>query len=251
MGSSGSGAGGGGGGGGGGGLSRAGAVRVRGGKITFKDTSKRMAYTAIQNVINKLSPDYLSYHLCSPDIVRVYEALFELRVHLSINHSWDQVEERFAVDGGPQCLVRLAAALVPEHGAKKVSERLQAPLKTAVMDFFERIVGDDPLRRDRADAKAVLNSLDKNVFERTSNYFLGAYLASCLRLEETSIGRKSRRYLQDFAQEKADQLISSFENKFRDESWKGVPQVSYPHLLRIMQGERDWTVQRLKDELKK
>jgi hypothetical protein len=238
-----------GGGGGGSGGGGAGSVTLKGGALTSTDPGKQKAWEAIQGVFSKLSQDYLGFITGEPGVIAAYEALFRLHVFLLQEKSWTKVEERFGVDGGPGCLVRLAGALIADVGPHAVNPILQAPLKASLLDFFQRVVRDDPVIRNRGDAQQVIANIDAAVFGRTSNLFLGAYIFESLRQEGKNLSSAARKHLQEFAAAKANQVITSFEGAFKDKLWRDVPQVSYSHLLRIMGAEPDWTTQRLRTKL--
>ncbi|HYD37037.1 MAG TPA: hypothetical protein VEA60_05455 [Allosphingosinicella sp.] len=248
MGSSGSGAGGSGGRGfdGGG----PGSVTLKRGKLTVTDPGRQKAWASIQTVYSKIAPESFGFAFGEPGVVRAYEALFGLHVMLVQERSWQKVEQRYGVDGGSGCLSRLADVLSPDHGEAAIHPNLQAPLRKALLDFFLRIVGDDPAVRNRGDAQQVIAAVDPEVFQRTSNHFLAAYLREHLRQEGANLSPAARRHVQEFAAAKADRIVGAFEKQFRGKAWQEVPQASYAHLLRIMGGERDWTVRRLRTALK-
>lgn len=247
MGSSGAGAGGGSRGGrggfGGGGM---GSVTLRGGALTSADPGAVAAFDAIVNVYAQLPRDYLSSLLSDPGIAKAYEALFRLGVALLQDRSWDAVQREFGVDDGPGCLARLAAALASDSGSDAVNPRLQAPLKAAILDFLLRAVGDDHAIRNRGDAAQVLAAVSSEVFGQTANLFLGSYLSETLRLEAKNLNRAARAHLNDFAMAQADKMVNAFAGKFRHRPWKDIPQVSYPHMIRVLGGEPDWTVKQLR-----
>lgn len=252
MGNSGAGAGGGSGGGsggfggggsGGGGM---GSVTLRGGALTSADPGAVAAFDAIVKVYAKLPRDYLSSLLSDPGVAKAYEALFRLGVALLQDRSWDAVQREFGVDDGPGCLARLAAALASDGGSDAVNPRLQAPLKAAILDFLLRAVGDDLAIRNRGDAAAVLAAVSSDVFGRTANLFLGSYLSETLRLESKNLNRAARAHLNDFAMAQADRIVGAFAAKFRHQPWKDILQVSYPHMIRVLGGEADWTVKQLR-----
>ncbi|MBO3751110.1 hypothetical protein J5X84_33985 [Streptosporangiaceae bacterium NEAU-GS5] len=251
MGSSGAGAGGGSGGGsggfgggrGGGGI---GSVTLRGGALTSADPGAAAAFDAIVKVYAKLSHDYLSSLLSDPGVAKAYEALFHLSVALLQDRSWDAVQREFGVDDGPGCLTRFAAALASDGGSDAVNPRLQAPLKAAIRDFLLRAVGDDHAIRNRGNAEDVIAAANSGVFGRTANLFLGSYLSETLRLEAKNLNRATRAHLNDFAMAQANKIVGAFARKFRHQPWKDIPQVSYPHMIRVLGGEPDWTVKQLR-----
>jgi hypothetical protein len=244
MGSSGSGAGGSGGRGFGGG--GPGSVTLKSGKLTSTDPGRQKAWTSIQTVYSKIAPESFGFIFGEPGVVRAYEALFGLHVMLVQEQSWQKIEQRYGVDGGSGCLARLADALSPDDGKSAIHPNLQAPLRKALLDFFLRIVGDDPSVRNRGDAQQVIAAVDPAAFKRTSNHFLAAYLLEHLRQEGANLSSAARRHLQEFAAAKADRIVGAFEKEFRGKAWQDVPQASYAHLLRVMGGERDWTARWLR-----
>lgn len=251
MGSSGSGAGGGsgggsggyGGGGGGGGM---GSVTLRGGTLSSADPGRVAAFEAIETVFGKLPGDYLTFLFSDPGVANAYQALFRLGVALTQDKSWNIVERDFGVDAGPGCLARLAGILASDNGENAVSPALQAPLKAAILDFFLRVVGDKPAVRNRGDVAQVLAAVDPSVFARTSNLFLGSFLYENLRLEGKNLNKAARAHLNDYAMAQADAIVGKFAGKFRHKQWGDIPQASYPHMIKILAGEPEWTVKRLR-----
>ncbi|WP_171075151.1 hypothetical protein, partial [Nonomuraea basaltis] len=219
---------------------------LRGDALTSADPGAVAAFDAIAKVYAKLSRDYLSSLLSDPGVAKAYGALFHLGVALLQDGSWNAVQREFGVDGGPGCLARLAAALASDGGSDAVNPRLQAPLQAAILDFLKRAVGDDPAIRNRGNAAEIIAAASRAVFSRTANLFLGSYLSETLRLEAKNLNRAARVHLNDFAMAQADTLVHAFAGKFRHQPWKDIPQVSYPHMIRVLGGEPDWTVKQLR-----
>ena len=246
MGSSGAGAGGGSGGFGGGGGGGLGSVTLRGDALTSANPGAVVAFDAIVGVYAKLSHDYLSSLFSDPGVAKAYRALFHLGVALLQDRSWDAVQREFGVDDGPGCLARLAEALASDGGSDAVNPRLQAPLKTAILDFLSRAVGDDRDIRSRGDASDVLAAARDDVFTLTANLFLGSYLSETLRLEAKNLNRAARAYLNDYAMAQANRIVGAFAGKFCHQPWRDNPQVSDPHMIRVLGGEPAWTVKQLR-----
>jgi hypothetical protein len=226
-----------------------GSVTLRGGVLTSADPGRVAAFDAIANVYSKLSHGYLSFLVGDPGVAKAYEALFRLGVALLQDQSWESIQREFGVDDGPGCLMRLAAALAAGSGNDAVSPALQAPVKAAILDFLVRVVGDDFAIRNRGGAAEVLAAARKDAFTRTANLFLGSYLSETLRLEEKNLNRAARVHLNDFAMAQADRIVDEFAGKFRHQPWKDIHQVSYPHMIRVLGGEMDWTVKRLRTKV--
>jgi hypothetical protein len=255
MGTAGAGAGGGsggsrGGGGGGGGGTGAGFLTTSDGSLKDVDPEEGEAWAALQGVFSRLSPEYIGFLVGDDGVRAAYEAIQWMHVVFVIDRSWDKIEERFKIAGGPGCVRLLIEVLSREDGPNPVNPRLQAPLKTALMDFFLKVV-DDPVLRDSGDAKEVLAAVKPSVFKSTSAHFFGAYLAESLRIEENSLSKLARRRLRDFSEAKANQLVIAFEDKFKDKESHDIKQVSYAHLFRIMKAEPEWLSEQLRRGLKK
>ncbi|QCO02836.1 hypothetical protein [Azospirillum argentinense] len=214
--------------------------------MSSADPGRAAAFEAIANIYGKLPRDYLSFLVSDPGVAKAYAAMFRLGVMLLQDKSWNAVERSFGVDAGPGCLARLAAVLASDSGDDAVSPALQAPLKSAILDFLLRVVGDDPAIRNRGDAAQVLAAARKDVFARTSNLFLGSFLYENLRLEGKNLNKAARAHLSDFAMAKADAIVAAFAVKFRHKPWHDIPQVSYPHMVKILAGEPNWTATQLR-----
>lgn len=252
MGTSGGGAGGGSGGsggGGGGGGGGAGFVTIVGSSITEVDRKKEKAWTALQKVFSRLSQDYISFISSDPGVAAAYESLHSLHVMLVQEHSWEKVEKRWKVPGGEGCLMALAKALTREDGPTPVHPRLVASLQASLQDFFLRIVKYNVLVRDTGDAAAVLAKLDPTPFQSISALFLAHYLAETLRIEEPGISRSALAHIREFSEAKANQLVASFETKFKGKQWNDIDKIGYKHLFRIMRGEPEWLSGRLRKEI--
>lgn len=259
MGSSGAGAGGGGGGGlggggGGGGLGGggggsgggAGYNAVQGGQLVAVDPGLAQDWAAVHTVWSKLTREWIGFTLGEAGVQAAYSALFRLRILLVEGRSWDGVGREFGVDDGPGCLTRLVDRLVDNEGPHATHEKLKAPLKAALLDFAQRLVGDDPVMLDAGDARQVIAALDQQVFERTSNQFLSAYIHENLRIEGKNLSQSARAHFVDYATAKANQIVAAFDSTYRGKRWGEIPQASFPHMMRIMAAESDWAVKNLR-----
>jgi hypothetical protein len=251
MGTSGGGAGGGSGGsgGGGGGGGGSGTITVSRGALKEVDPTTAKANAAFQKIFSRLSTDYLGFMAGDPGLVQAYEALHTLHVLLGENKSWKGVEEQFGVAGGKGCLRALAEALSSEEEPANVHPRVRAPLYAALMDFFRRIVGGDPVVPQNADAAEVLAKLNPTPFQSTSALFFGSYLTELLRLEDSSVTTLDLKRRRDFALQKANQIVAAFDRRFRKKSWKDIGQVGFRDFLRVIQGESGWLAEQLRKEL--
>ncbi len=248
MGTSGAGAGGGSGGSGGGG--GAGFITIRHGHLSAENPKEAEAWEAIQSIFSRLPQDYIAFVLGDVGVEAAYEALHKLHVLLVQVKSWEGIQERFGILSGPGCLRALADALSREDGPTPVHPRLRAPLKAALMNFFLRMVGDNPVIRDSGNAQEVLKAITPNIFLSTSAVFLSSYMAEFLRLEETGLTKRARRLLCEFSETKAKQLVSSFEAKFKGRPWHNIEQVGFAHLFRILKGEPEWRSEQLRRKVR-
>ncbi len=245
MGTSGGGAGGGSGGSGGGG----GIVRVARGGLEEVDPKEIKALASIQKIFTRLSQDYIQFMTGDVGVGAAYEALHTLHVMLVQNRSWEKVKERFGVPGGKGCLRALIEALSREDGSTPVHPRVRAPLQAALQSFFLRVVGGDPVIRDGGNAEEVLAALKPGPFQSTSSHFLGAYLYESLRLEEAGTTSLGRERLKKFSAAKANQVVASFEARFKGKAWNDINQVGFTHLFRVLQGEPKWLAEQLRKTL--
>jgi hypothetical protein len=214
------------------------------------DPKATEAWAAIQSIFSRLPQDYIQFVSGDVGVGAAYEALHRLHVMLVQEKSWDKVQERFGVTGGPGCMLALIDALSKDEGPTPVHPRVRAPLKVALMDFFLRIVGDNPVIRDSGTAAQALAVLTPAPFQSISSLFLGAFLAAFLRQEETSLSRLARQRLHEFSEAKANQVVASFESTYRGKPWKDISQVSFTHLFRVMQGEPVWLAEQLRRKLR-
>lgn len=249
MGTSGGVAGGGSGGSGRGGSRGAGFIKLSRGELKDVNPAESEARGAIQGLFSRLPPDYVRFISGDAGVAAAYESLHALHVMLVQERSWDTVQARFGVPGGKGCLRTLVDALCPEQGPNAVHPRLRAPLQAALNDFVMRVVGDNPVVRDTGDAAEVLAAVDPRAFQSTSTLFFGSYLAELLRQEENGLTRLARQRLAGFAEAKANQVVASFNAKFRGKAWQNVQQVGFVHLFRVMRGEPEWLSGQLRKEL--
>ncbi len=163
--------------------------------------------------------------------------------------SWERVEKRWKVAGGEVLPDGIGKIPQSEDGPAPVHPRLVASLQASLQDFFLRIVKYDVVVRDTGNAAAVLAKLDPAPFKSTSALFLANYLAETLRTEEPGISRSALAHIREFSEAKANQIVASFETKFKNKGWKDIDQVGYKHLFRVMRGEPEWLSDRLRKEI--
>jgi len=175
---------------------------------------------AFQGVFSRLPTDYLGFVAGDPGVIAAYEALHRLHVLLVQNRSWEGVQEIFGVAGRKGCVRALAETLTRDDGPSAVHPRVRAPLHAALMDFFRRIVGGDPVVLQTGSAAEVIAALDPKPFQSISALFFGAFLGEILRLEDSSLTKLGRERLRSFALEKANRVVAAFERKFKGQQWK-------------------------------
>jgi len=248
MGTSGSGAGGGSGGFGGGsvgGGGGGGAITVSRKALKEIDPTEAKASAAFQAALSRLTQDYIGFMFRDAGVAAAYEALHVLHVELVQSQSWAGVDARFGVRGGRGCLRALADVL-----SASVHPRPQAPLHAALMDFFKRAVGGNPIVAQAGDSGEVIAALKPQIFQSTSAYFFGSYLFELLRLEDSRLTKLGRDRLREFSLRKANQVTGAFKSSFAGRPWKGRPQIGFSSFFEVLGGESEWLVAQLRKELK-
>jgi hypothetical protein len=202
-------------------------------------------------MFSRLRQDYIGFLAGDVGVGAAYEAMHSLKSMLVQAKSWEHVQRRFGVPGDKGCLRALADALSRDEGATAVSPRLRAPLKATLIDFFRRAVGDDPVTVDSGTAAEVLAAVRPEVFQSASVHFLGAYINEFLRQEETGLTRLARKRLREFSEAKANQVVHSFETKFKGKPMGDIKQVGFTHLFRVMKEEPAWLSEQLRSGIPK
>jgi hypothetical protein len=238
-----------GGGGRGGGGRGAGSVILKDGVLTSDDPAAKAAWGALQSIFSELSSDYISFVLGDEGVAAAYESLHKLHVFLVQERSWDKVTETFGVSDKKGCLEDLVTALSAGTASAPVHPRLHAALKVALEEFMIDVVGD-PVIKATGNGATVLAKVKSDVFQSTSARFLGHYLTQVLRHEPRGTSRLARSRLNDFAREKANQVVAAFKQKFYSKKYGSINQVGYSHFFRIMKGEPGWTAGQLRKEIR-
>jgi hypothetical protein len=83
------------------------------------------------------------------------------------------------------------------------------------------------------------------VFDRTSNNFLGIMIKRMLERQGESMPPDVEIQLQDVAQDAADRIVRSFENKFLHKKFRGEP-ITYQKLFLIIQENMPWFIEELR-----
>ena len=246
----GSGSGGGGGGGSGGATAGGGegygGYRIKGGLLLVNDADATEKSKAVRSVLNKLRPEYLHEQFIDSSAREVYRELCLLNVDLSVNRSWGGISQRLGVDGGPGCLPQLAAVLLRRFGVDDHNKKSRSFVRMALENFLLRAVGDDSERYLSASAEQVIQHLDRGVFERLSNLFLGDLLYEVVRGEERALPPEVKSGLRSVVQARADRIVSDFETRFRGKRFAEVQQVSYRHLFDVIRSNEGWFIDQLR-----
>ncbi len=241
MGSGSSGGGGGGGGGGGSGGGGYGGYKYGGGGAKAVSKPMDAQKQAFQGVISKLAQEYLLSYFDNPLVRDAYRNLFLIGVDLNQNKAWDGIKERHGVDGGAGCLRALANKIVDQAGLAGVTSKAKADCRVAVEDFLMRAVGGRLSVFWKGNAADVLKNVDANAFKSTSGYFLGGLINKVMEREEQALPPDAKASLLTMSQSKADEIIHSFESRFKD-----VNQVSYRRLFDVIHDDPAWFVAQLR-----
>jgi hypothetical protein len=240
-----SGGGGGSGGGKGGGFGF-GGIRFRNGKLSILDAKKTEKEAMVRHVLRKLSTEYIEAHLVTGPARELYRELTLISSDLRVNHSWRGIEDRLGVADASGCLSALAAILLKKHTPPGTEAAVSKVARIALENCLLRAVDEELDVFTRGGSTDILRSLNQPAFERLANNFLGDMLYEVLRAEERELPEAVRTSLREVVQERADAVVASFENQFKDRPLGSIPQISYRHLFDVMAVERDWLVKELR-----
>ena len=222
MGSGSSGMGGSGGGGAGVGGLGGGGYRFEGGKFKGAAKPRDEVLEKVRKVLQRIDRSYLESHLTSPLLRSAYEQLFRLRIEIVQSRSWDGLANE--VGSGPGCLAAWVEQLM--DAAEEHDPQVRDLVRMCVEDFLITALGDDPMTYLQGDGRAIVQAADPNVFERTSNHFLGKLIWRLLERESQALTDEEIVGLRVVAQDLADRTIAAFE---RQVSRGGRDVVRRPH----------------------
>jgi hypothetical protein len=231
--------GGGGGSGTGGFRSGAGGYVSRNGAIKAATIAREQMRAEVRAVLKAMPREYVVRYCASPFTQAAFEEMFWLRVELQENQRWDNLHERFGIDGGPGCLFRFAGAIYRIFAPSEPDQRVRESASTSLEDFLLRLVRDDIDVFLHGDAKAVLENLDPAVFKTTSGHFLMFLFWRMLERESERLPPESELQLRDIAQEIADRVIGKFEVRHLGKPYGDRAQTTYRDLLRVLANE-EW-----------
>lgn len=244
----GSGSGGGGGGGSGGATASGGrgygGYKISGGRLIVQDVDATAKAKALGSVLKKLRPEYLQEQFIGSLARDAYRALSLLNVDLCINRSWDGIKSRLGVAGGKGCLTELAAAIVGETPDRNKKSR--AFVRIALENFLLRAVRDDPELLMSATAVDVIKAIDAGVFARASALFLGDFLYEVVRGEERALPPEVKAGLRPVVQQRADNIVASFQDRFLGKPMGSISQVSHRDLFDVIASQKDWFLEQLR-----
>ena len=232
-----------GGGGGGGTWSAAGRYEFHGRTAAERQGSENRLQKSVRETFAKLARnrEYVLSQVANPLVEAAYHELFRLKIELVDNKAWTGVRSAFGVEDGPGCLQRWVRAVLAAHQQLSADQRLRAMLRVALDDFLLKALQDDLDAFADGDSKAVMAKLDTRVLKSTSGYFLGFLLGRLLYRETERLAEAAEMDIQGVAQEKADVIIGSFEQKYHDKN-----QTTYRDLFSVIRQNPDWFIEKLK-----
>jgi hypothetical protein len=241
-------------GGGGGGVIRAGsggtgAIGGGGGYRFKKDkvisTKPLVSKTEkiVKETLAKLPREYALKMFGSPMVRGLYEDLFELAVHIFQNRSWQGLEERYGVPGGPGCLLAWAQSVIARRRSEEPNFKISETAGLALEDFLMAALGNEIDRYVSGDTTEILEHLDKNRFDSTSSYFLAFLIKRTLAREPSfaTVPEGTEAQISQIAEQTADRIVRSFESKFY-----GKQQTTHRDLFRLIQEQPDWFLEQLR-----
>lgn len=232
---------GGGGGGFGGGLR---GYRFNGRLPVLTSGSDKKTFNAAKRCFRKLSQNsrpYLLHQFCSPMLRDIFEQVLLIPAPVVRGGSWDFMRERYGVANGRGCLREWAEVIANNSEGKEPLSKVRETARICVEDFLVKAVGDDIDIYMNGDSSTVLASLRAEVFDRASNYFLGALIWRLLEREAESLPLEDEAEVRNVAQKIADGIVDSFEHKFYAKN-----QVTHRDIFRIFSEKPDWLLEQLR-----
>jgi hypothetical protein len=215
----------------------------RSGRPTSAEVSAAKARDAVRSAFAKLSRDARKYVLaqfCSPMVRRVFEQVFLLAAPVFQDRRWDLVADHFNVGRGRGCLREWVEHVIGEAAAEEPSLKVRETIRMCLEDFLVTALGNDIDTYLSGDGNAVVQRLDKKVFDSASGYFLGALIWRVLEREIERLPETSEAQLRNASQRLADQIVGEFEHKFKS------GQVTHRQIFRVLQDNQEWLVEELR-----
>jgi len=234
-----------GGGGGGGGTTFRLPIFSFGHTATNKPTTKSKVEAEVQRVIRNLKKEFLIRLFGSPVTRMTYEHLFTLNVEIFENRGWNGIEKRYGVKGGSQCLYIWATVIAAKYDSEEPDEKVRDTVQVALEDFLVHALNmDADVYRDGTSDK-ILARLDDRIFKSTSAFFLGHLIWRMLERHGEAMPDDVEIQLVDVAQDKADEIVRGFDNKFHNKVY-GDKRITHRDLFLIIQENMPWFIEELR-----
>lgn len=224
-----------------------GGYRFSGDTIVVRNVSAKKKAEALSMVLKKFRPEYIREQFVTSPAREVHHELARLSVDFRLNRQWTQITERLGVDGGPGCLLKLAAELMRRHEAADRNKKSRAFVRLALENFLLRMVGDNSEVFTSGTAAEVMQHLRPDVFDQLANYFLGDLLYEVIRGEERALPPAIKDGLRDEVQDRARLIVDDFMANFgRRSLGEDIPQASYVNLFDGIARKEDWFLSQLR-----
>jgi hypothetical protein len=166
--------------------------------------------------MQKAIPPYFDRQFRGPLIRSVFEKLFVFSDCLRSATPAQTLLERFGVADGPGFVRRCADVICSTGGVPEPDGRITDTVRRCVDDFFLAALGDDVNLLVNGNAKAVAETLDREMFRRLSGHFLGRVIWQVALRDLTPKERSEENELQIKNQSFAlgDRIIAEAEQKY-------------------------------------
>jgi hypothetical protein len=209
--------------------------RFRAGRLISSVISISKAQRKFRKLRQKLPREYVERIFGSAMIRNLYEDLFKLSVDIFQNRSWNGVTTHYGVPARSGCLLAWANVVIDRAAVNEHNSKVAETGRSVLEDFLIAAVGNDPDLYLNGTPENVLKSIDKRMFDGTSENFLALLIRRVLEREIEVVGEGDERQIVDTSNRAAQNIVKDFEKRFYRKA-----QITHRDLFRIIQREPDW-----------
>jgi hypothetical protein len=213
---------------------------------SLKLEEDEVARVDITEALRKIPRPYLQRQFGNPVIRRFYKDLCTFPEWLDVDDPCQALSEEYGIDDGEGFLVRWVSALMDAYAAEETNVKMRETARMSAEDFLIRALGDNLDLYVKGTCAEVLPELDRRIFDKASESFLGYMILRVLEREYERQPLQLQEQMKQDCDRLADQIVDDFETRYLEQVG-----LSRCDLFDTVAGKMDWFVKKLREPIRR
>lgn len=201
---------------------------------------------SIQRVLHGIPKTYLRKQFGSPLVGRIFRELCSFDQSMDPANPCESLASEYGIEVGQGFLVQWINRLMDAFQHEELNSKMRATARMTAEDFLISALGDDLELYVLGTCQETVPRLDRRIFDRTSEYFLGHMIWRVIEREYERQPVDVQERMKEECRGLAERIVEDFEGRFVE-----AGEATDCDLFDVIQEQMDWFVQKLRERIER